>query len=116
LRAKIGLDDRGEDQAHPSDEDLSPGTPDFHPSDEDLSPGTPDFHPSDEDLSPGTPDFHPSDEDLSLGTPDFHRNPSGWGLFSRFRRRSSLLEFAKIGNSRRLGIRQNWLPAPPARK
>ena len=28
------------------------------------------FHPSDEDLSLGTPD-HPGDEDLSLGTPDF---------------------------------------------
>ena len=28
----------------------------FHPSDKDLSPGTPDlFHPSDKDLSPGTP-------------------------------------------------------------
>jgi hypothetical protein len=27
-------------------------------------------HPSDEDLSLGTPD-HPGDEDLSLGTPDF---------------------------------------------
>jgi len=52
---------------HPSDEDLSLGTPD-HPSDEDLSLGTPD-HPSDEDLSLGTPD-HPSDEDLSLGTPE----------------------------------------------
>jgi hypothetical protein len=26
---------------HPSDEDLSPGTPVNHPSDEDLSPGTP---------------------------------------------------------------------------
>ncbi|MGD0730746.1 MAG: hypothetical protein ABR956_05740 [Terracidiphilus sp.] len=46
--------------------------PDFHPSDEDLSPGTPVFHPSDEDLSPGTPVFHPSDEDLSPGTPVFH--------------------------------------------
>jgi len=41
----------------------------FHPSDEDLSMGTPAFHPSDEDLSLGTPAFHPSDEDLSLGTP-----------------------------------------------
>jgi hypothetical protein len=40
---------------HPSDEDLSPGTPVSHPSDEDLSPGTPVSHPSDEDLSPGTP-------------------------------------------------------------
>jgi hypothetical protein len=65
LRAKIGPDDRGGDQAHPSDEDLSPGTPDIHPSDEDLSLGTPDIHPSDEDLSPGTPDIR--------------RNPSGWG-------------------------------------
>jgi hypothetical protein len=27
-----------------------------HPSNEDLSPGTPDDHPSNEDLSPGTPD------------------------------------------------------------
>ncbi len=41
----------------------------FHPSDEDLSPGTPAFHPRDEDLSPGTPAFHPRDEDLSPGTP-----------------------------------------------
>jgi hypothetical protein len=40
---------------HPSDEDLSPGTPVNHPSDEDLSPGTPVNHPSDEDLSPGPP-------------------------------------------------------------
>ena len=42
----------------------------FHPSDEDLSPGTPVDHPSDEDLSPGTPVDHPSDEDLSPGTPE----------------------------------------------
>jgi hypothetical protein len=33
-------------------------------------PGFPvSFHPSDEDLSPGTPVNHPSYEDLSLGTP-----------------------------------------------
>ena len=43
---------------HPSDEDLSPGTPINHPSDEDLSPGTPINPPSDEDLSPGTPINH----------------------------------------------------------
>jgi hypothetical protein len=35
-------------------------------------------HPSDEELSVGTPDFHPIDEDLSLGAPDFRRNPEGW--------------------------------------
>jgi hypothetical protein len=46
-----------------------------HPSDEDLSPGTPEPHPSDEDLSPGTPEPHPSDEDLSPGTPDRRRRP-----------------------------------------
>jgi hypothetical protein len=28
-------------RSHPSDEDLSLGTPASHPSDEDLSPGTP---------------------------------------------------------------------------
>ncbi len=39
---------------HPSDIDLSPGTPPLHPSDKDLSPGTPPLHPSDKDLSPGT--------------------------------------------------------------
>jgi hypothetical protein len=27
------------------------------------------FHPSDEDLSLGTPAFHPSDKDLSMGIP-----------------------------------------------
>src|SRR5208282_1652695 len=57
---------------HPSDEDLSLGTPPLHPSDEDLSLGTPPLHPSDEDLSLGTPPLHPSDEDLSLGTPALH--------------------------------------------
>jgi len=40
---------------HPTDEDLSVGTPVDHPSDEDLSPGAPGDHPSDEDLSPGAP-------------------------------------------------------------
>jgi competence protein ComEC len=40
-----------------------------HPTDEDLSAGTPAFHPTDEDLSAGTPAFHPSDEDLSAGAP-----------------------------------------------
>ena len=29
-----------------------------------------DLHPTDEDLSLGTPDLHPTDEDLSVGTPD----------------------------------------------
>jgi hypothetical protein len=41
----------------------------IHPTDEDLSLGTPVLHPTDEDLSLGTPVLHPSDEDLSLGTP-----------------------------------------------
>jgi DUF1009 family protein len=41
----------------------------LHPSDEDLSLGTPLLHPNDEDPSLGTPLLHPNDEDLSLGTP-----------------------------------------------
>jgi folate-binding protein YgfZ len=40
-----------------------------HPTDEDLSAGTPASHPTDEDLSAGTPASHPTDEDLSAGTP-----------------------------------------------
>ncbi len=81
---------------HPTDEDLSVGTPVLHPTDEDLSlhpneqrslvgdpesVGTPVLHPTDEDLSlhpseqrslvgdpesVGTPVLHPTDEDLSL--------------------------------------------------
>ena len=35
-------------------------------------------HSSDEDLSPGTPDFHPSDEDLSPGTPEMREAVSGY--------------------------------------
>src|SRR6185437_3459708 len=54
---------------HPTDEDLSAGTPADHPTDEDLSVGTPADHPTDEDLSVGTPADHPTDEDLSVGTP-----------------------------------------------
>ena len=34
-----------------------------------------DLHPTDEDLSAGTPDLHPTDEDLSAGTPDFGHPP-----------------------------------------
>jgi hypothetical protein len=41
----------------------------LHPTDEDLSVGTPILHPTDEDLSVGTPILHPTDEDLSVGTP-----------------------------------------------
>ena len=41
----------------------------LHPTDEDLSAGTPVLHPTDEDLSAGTPVLHPTDEDLSAGTP-----------------------------------------------
>jgi len=38
-----------------------------HPTDEDLSAGTPALHPTDEDLSAGTPGPPPTDEDLSAG-------------------------------------------------
>jgi len=31
------------------------------------------FHPTDEELSVGTPAFHPTDEDLSVGTPALER-------------------------------------------
>jgi Spy/CpxP family protein refolding chaperone len=58
------------EMSHPSDEDLSPGTPVSHPSDEDLSLGTPVSHPSDEDLSPGTPVSAPDDPGSNPGLGD----------------------------------------------
>ena len=42
---------------------------DLHPTDNDLSAGTPVLHPTDNDLSAGTPVLHPTDDDLSAGTP-----------------------------------------------
>ena len=49
------LNRKAEEAIHPTDEDLSEGTPAIHPTDEDLSEGTPAIHPTDEDLSEGTP-------------------------------------------------------------
>jgi ATP-binding cassette subfamily B protein len=41
----------------------------LHPTDGNLSAGTPVLHPTDGDLSAGTPVLHPTDGNLSAGTP-----------------------------------------------
>ena len=53
---------------------LQSGSPRFMLSHPSLS------HPTDEDLSAGTPAFHPTDEDLSAGTPDCAKEgaPATW--------------------------------------
>ena len=92
---------------HPSDEDLSPGTPIFHPSDEDLSPGTPawgscfpgspnarDPHPTDEDLS-----LHPSEQRPLVGDPESVGTPTPghpiWWLVGAGRGFAALIDFQK---------------------
>jgi len=60
---------------------MSPSARDIHPTDEDLSVGTPDMgHPAFRmghmegsawtPMSPNARDIHPRDEDLSVGIPD----------------------------------------------